>query len=189
MPDFDVLSAIEVELHLVIFKPIDIDAVGESNLVHLLLLEVIHDVLVCQSLLDISILEVDDRVPTWEGILSSPIIIDHLFAAVTVKISGQFVLVISSGVDQSPCCQFRRVFVHAILDVVFIAEKILNHLVVHHLYGKLDLCQIGELHGRAILNSFLFGSLPTFVLIFQILIVILAIVVEFVGSPLVVGRI
>ena len=61
-----------------------LQAVGVGGLRCLGLGEVVHDLLVRESLLDVAVVEVDDRVAVWERLSAYAIAEDHLLLAIQV---------------------------------------------------------------------------------------------------------
>jgi hypothetical protein len=69
MPDFNVLTTVIMQLNLIILKPVDIHTIDQSNLIDLFFFKIVENGAITKFLLDVSILEVDDRVPVLKNLL------------------------------------------------------------------------------------------------------------------------
>lgn len=137
MPDFNVLTPIIMQLNLIIIKPVNIHAIDQSNLIDLLFLKIVENSAITKLLFNISILEVNDRVPVLKDFLLDSVLEKNFLGFVTVNV-GKFVVdwvFAWVGDNASGICE--TLLVLAVLWVVFVAEKVIDELRGYVLDGKM----------------------------------------------------
>lgn len=137
MPDFNVLTTVIMQLNLIILKPVDIHTIDQSNLIDLLFFKIVENGAITKFLLDIAILEVDDRVTVLKDLLLDSVLEKNFLWFVTVNVCEFVVDWVFAwvGDDTSGICE--ALLVLTILWVVLVAEKVIDELRGYVLYGEL----------------------------------------------------
>lgn len=136
MPDFYILTPIIMQLNLIILKPVNIHTIDQSNLIDLLFLKIVENSAITKFLLDIAILEVDDRVTVLKDLLLDSILEKDFLRLVTVNVCKFVVDWVFAWVGDNASRICEALLVLAILWVVLVAEKVIDELGGYVLDGE-----------------------------------------------------